>query len=186
MIKKDLRKEKKKRKYTKSKDQNKQQKKMTLQDDQPMGELYDHPNNLSSDQLKSKKTLNLALNEKKMLRYHWNRKRKITDVDGDEGEEEMIPPVKKKPPPLIRQNRSSPCHVRPKKKTCPDCSTSITSKCKKCPSCGKMFGVFTFGRKLCSECGHNNSSSKTQCFHCARLLMNAPKTVPEIYHSKCL
>ena len=150
-----------------------------------MDDSYDHTNDLSSDQLKSKETLNLAPNERKPLQQHWNRKRKTTDVDDDEGEEDMTPPPVKKKPPLIRQDSSYPCHVGLKKKMCPDCSTSIARKCKKCPSCGKRFGVFTFGRRLCPMCGRINLSRMTHCFQCAHPLVNAPKAVPEIYNCKC-
>ena len=87
----------------------------------------------------------------------------MTDVD-DEDEEVTPPPTKKKPPPLIRADPSSSCHIRLKKKMCPDCSTSITSKCKICQSGGKCFEVFTFGRKLCPVCGHINQSCIIPCF----------------------
>ncbi len=76
-------------------------------------------------------------------------------------------------------------HVtRGKKKVCPDCCTPIARKCKKCPSCGKGFGVFTFGRKLCPVCGRTNKARMTECFQCGHPLSNAPKAVPKVYNGE--
>ena len=70
-----------------------------------------------------------------------------------------------------------------KKKFCPDCGNPIARKCKKCPSCGKRFGVFTFGRRLCPSCGRINLARMSNCFQCGYPLLNAPKAIPKVSNS---
>ena len=55
----------------------------------------------------------------------------------------------------------------------------IARKSKKCYACGKRFGVFTFGRKLCPSCGRCNLARMTACFGCGFSLSEALKAVPE-------
>ena len=66
-----------------------------------------------------------------------------------------------------------------KKKFCPDCGTQIARKCKKCPTCGKRFGVFTFGRKLCPGCGRVNLARMTACYECGHSMQFAQKALPK-------
>ena len=68
-----------------------------------------------------------------------------------------------------------------KKKHCPQCFNPIARKCKKCPCCGKRFGVFTFGRRLCPSCGRINLARMANCFQCGHPMINAPKAVPKSY-----
>ena len=66
-----------------------------------------------------------------------------------------------------------------KKKPCPNCGQSVMRKSKKCPHCGKQFGVFTFGRRLCTMCKHINLARMTSCFKCGYSLEKAPDAVPK-------
>ena len=73
-------------------------------------------------------------------------------------------------------------HIGLKKKVCPECSAPIARKCKKCPSCGKRFGVFTFGRRVCTICRRINLARMTRCFQCSHPLYNAPKATPDVFN----
>lgn len=66
-----------------------------------------------------------------------------------------------------------------KKKPCPQCGTNILKKCKKCPLCGKTFGLFAFGRRQCTSCGRVNLAKYTNCNKCGANLQNAPIALPK-------
>ncbi len=57
-------------------------------------------------------------------------------------------------------------------------------KSKKCVNCGKPFGVFTFGRRQCTNCDHINLARMAVCFKCGQSLDKAPTAVPKITESK--
>ena len=71
-----------------------------------------------------------------------------------------------------------------KKKPCPNCGYHMLRKSKKCVSCGKPFGVFTFGRRQCISCGHINLARMSACFKCGQSLEKAPTAVPKISESE--
>eukprot|EP00731_Ephydatia_muelleri_P029058 Em0020g702a len=66
-----------------------------------------------------------------------------------------------------------------KKKPCPQCGTNILKKCKKCPLCGKTFGLFAFGRRQCTSCGRVNLAKYSDCNKCGANLQNAPIALPK-------
>lgn len=66
-----------------------------------------------------------------------------------------------------------------RKKPCPHCGVSMLCKSKKCRNCGKLFGVFTFGRRVCTMCGHINLARMTVCFRCSHPLDKAPSAHPK-------
>ena len=66
-----------------------------------------------------------------------------------------------------------------RKKPCPSCGFSVARKSKKCHHCGKSFGVFTFGRRLCTRCNHINLARMHACFKCGLSLEKAPTAFPK-------
>ena len=71
-----------------------------------------------------------------------------------------------------------------RKKPCPNCGYSVLRKSKKCAHCGKPFGVFTFGRRLCTYCGHINLARMSACFKCGQSLDKAPTAIPKDLEGK--
>ena len=65
------------------------------------------------------------------------------------------------------------------KKPCPHCGVQLGKKSKKCFSCGKMLGVYSFGRRQCMSCGRVNLARMTRCTTCGLSLQDAPIAVPK-------
>ncbi|XP_019855613.1 PREDICTED: uncharacterized protein LOC100636670 [Amphimedon queenslandica] len=121
-------------------------------------------------------------------------------TEEDEIEETKLPAPPPAPPLLITPSSSNDSPRQPKpsssgsnpnlaagggaggslrKKPCPHCGVSMLCKSKKCRNCGKLFGVFTFGRRICTMCGHINLARMAACFRCSHPLDRAPSAHPK-------
>ena len=51
-------------------------------------------------------------------------------------------------------------------KNCLNCGEMIRKRCRKCPFCHYNYGIFTFGRWLCNNCGRCNTARTPACLGC--------------------
>ena len=66
-------------------------------------------------------------------------------------------------------------------KNCLNCGEMIRKRCRKCPFCHYNYGIFTFGRWLCNNCGRCNTARTPACLGCGIEKPTSSKIFDMIY-----